>query len=167
MKRSILAALSLMIMPAALWAIQPSVQVDPPDVHGSRPVEPLTEKAVVRDYLQSWQSMRTALDHNQAQALDPDFVGTARTKLAQTVDQQAAMGIHARYQDASHHLQIVFYSPNGLSIQLVDNVTYNEEVFDRKGQALASHRIHARYLVVLTPAANRWQVRILQASPQS
>lgn len=167
MMRSILAILSLVIMPPAIWALQPSVQVDPPDVHGSRPVEPTTGKAVVQDYLQSWQSMRTALDQNQAQALDPDFVGTALTKLAQTVDQQAAMGIHARYRDESHHLQIVFYSPNGLSIQLVDNVTYNEEVFDHKGQALASHQVHARYLVVLTPAANRWQVRILQASPQS
>ena len=167
MKHFVLAALSFAMMPAALWGLQPSVQVKPPDVHGSRPVEPTTGTAVVRDYLQSWQSMRTALDENQVGALDPDFVGTARTRLAHTIEQQAAIGIHTRYQDESHHLQIVFYSPNGLSIQLVDNVTYNEEVFDSKSQALASHRIHARYLVVLTPAANRWQVRILQASPQS
>ena len=167
MIRSALLTISLAALPAVLWAQQPSVKVDPPNVHGSRPVEPTTKTAVVRDYLQSWLSMRRALNQNRPRDLDPDFVGTARTKLAQTIAQQVALGIHARYQDESHHLQIVFYSPNGVSIQLVDNVSYNEQVLDRKGHELASHRIHARYLVVLTPAATRWQVRIMQAGPEA
>ncbi|HUY82542.1 MAG TPA: hypothetical protein VMU92_12530 [Acidobacteriaceae bacterium] len=167
MIKSALVTLVLAVLPVSLWALPHSVQVDPPQVHGSRPVESLTEKAVVRDYLQSWQSLRVALDQNQPQALDLDFVGTARTKLTQTVKQQSSLGIHTRYRDQSHHLQIVFYSPDGRSIQLIDDISYEEQVLDHKGQELASRRIKARYLVVLTPAAARWQVRIFQAGPQT
>lgn len=165
--RSILAVLSLSGLPVLLGAQQASVKVDPPDVHGSRTVEPTTKTAVVRDYLESWKEMRLALDRNRPQGLDQDFVGTALTRLTQTVQQQAALGIHARYRDESHHLQIIFYSPGGVSIQLVDHVSYREQVFDRKGNALGSHRINARYLVVLTPSATRWKVRIMQAGPQA
>ena len=164
-RRALIAACALAV-PLSLWADQPpSVQVQPPALHGSRPLEPATEKAVLQDYLQSWQSLRSALNLNQAELLDQDFVGTALTRLAQTVQEQAAAGIHAEYQDLSHDLQIVFYSPNGLSIQMVDNVSYDEEVFGPNNAVLATHRMHARYLIVLTPAAARWQVRIFQAQP--
>ena len=145
------------------WAQEPSVQVRPPDLHGSRQLDPngVTEKAVVRDYLESWQSMRKALDTNQASLLSPDFVGTAHDKLADVVAQQAKIGIHTHYVDRSHDLQIIFYSPEGLSIELVDNVTYDEQVM-QGGTVLATQPIHARYLAVLTPTDVRWTLRIFQ-----
>jgi hypothetical protein len=150
-------------IPYAAMADQPSVKIEAPDLHGSRPLEKQTESSVIRDYLQSWQSLRTALDQNAADALDPDFVGTAHDKLAQTIAEQVKAGIHTEYQDRSHDIQIVFYSPDGLSIQLIDNVAYDEQVLDRNGSLTLQH-ITARYVVVLTPAEVRWRVRIFQAS---
>lgn len=152
-------------MPLGLWAQQPAVQVQPPSLNGSRHLEKLTATAVVRDYLQSWQSFRKAFDQNQPQLLDQDFVGTALRKLQNTITQQQKLGIHTRYEDRSHRLRIVFYSPDGLSIELVDHVTYNEQVLDG-ARVLGSHPVHARYLVVLTPSQVRWQVRIFQAEAQ-
>ena len=153
-----------MTLPAC--ADQPSVQVQPPELHGSRKLEPQTASAVVRDYLESWEKFRAALDRNDPAALDPDFVGTARTKLAATIAQQAKMGIHTRYTDQSHNLQIVFYSPEGLSLQMIDNVEYDEQVLDHD-RVLASQHVKTRYVVVLTPAEVRWKVRIFQDAPQT
>jgi predicted PhzF superfamily epimerase YddE/YHI9 len=72
------------------------------------------------------------------------------------------LGIHTRYLERSHDLQIVFYSPEGLSIQLTDTVEYEEQVLDHD-KVLATKPIRKRYLVVLAPAEVRWRVRIFQA----
>ena len=53
-----------------------------------------------------------------ADILDEDFVGTAKDKLANAIDEQAKAGVHTRYRDRSHHIQFLFYSPEGLSIEL-------------------------------------------------
>ena len=152
-------------MPIAIWAAQPSVQVEPSSLQGSRPVEKQTETAVIRDYLQSWQSLRMAMQQNRPNLLDPDFAGTARDKLADTIQDQAKLGLRTRYQDRSHDLQIVFYSPEGLSIQMIDTVEYSEQVLDH-GKVLTTQQVRARYIVVMTPAEARWQVRIFQAEPE-
>ncbi len=153
-------------VPMAIWADQPTVQVEPPDLQGSRAVESQTETAVIRDYLQSWQSLRSAMQQNRPELLDPDFAGTARDKLTDTIQEQAKLGLRTRYQDRSHHLQIVFYSPEGLSIQMMDTVEYDQQVLDH-GKLLTTQHIHARYIVVMTPAEARWQVRIFQAEPKA
>lgn len=152
-----------LLMSAPTLADEPSVHVQPPQLQGSRPLEKQTEASVIRDYLQSWRSMRQALDENQAADLDPDFIGAARDRLGETITAQTRSGIHSRYQDRSHDLQIVFYSPEGLSIQMTDNVEYEQQVLD-KDKVLATKVIHQRYIVVLTPSEVRWQVRILQAA---
>jgi hypothetical protein len=150
----------------AIWADQqPSVQVEPPQLQGSRPVEKQTEAAVIRDYLESWKTLETALDQNQAALLDSNFVGTARDKLANTIEEQTKLGIHARYQARTHDLQIVFYSPEGSSIQLIDTVEYDEQVLDGE-KVLTAKPVRERYLVVLTPSEVRWRVRIFQAEIQ-
>ena len=152
-----------LLMSAPTLADEPSVHVQPPQLQGSRPLEKQTEASVIRDYLQSWRSMRQALDENQAADLDPDFIGAARDRLGETITAQTRSGIHSRYQDRSHDLQIVFYSPEGLSIQMTDNVEYEQQVLD-KDKVLVTKVIHQRYIVVLTPSEVRWQVRILQAA---
>ena len=152
-----------LLMSAPTLADEPSVHVQPPQLQGSRPLEKQTETSVIRDYLQSWRSMRQALDENQAADLDPDFIGAARDRLGETIAAQTRSGIHSRYQDRSHDLQIVFYSPEGLSIQMTDNVEYEQQVLD-KDKVLVTKVIHQRYIVVLTPSEVRWQVRILQAA---
>jgi hypothetical protein len=148
---------------AALAADAPSVRIEIPQLQGSRALEKQTETAVIRDYLQSWKSFGAALDQNEPSLLDQDFVGRARDQLAATIDDQTKAGIHTRYEDRSHDLQIVFYSPEGLSIQLIDTVEYDELVFDHD-KLLATKTAHARYVVILTPSEVRWKVRVFQAA---
>lgn len=156
---------ALAAAPLALWAGQPTVHVASPDLHGPRPLAAQTANAAVRDYMQSWSAMKIALEQNRAGLLDPDFVGVARDKLAATIREQVKAGIRTRYQDRSHDLKIVFYSPEGLSIQLVDNVQYDQQVI-HDGKVLATEPMRARYIVVLTPSEVRWKVRIFQTQPK-
>jgi hypothetical protein len=156
---------SVFAMPLALWADQPAVRVEPSNLQGPRPLENQTATAVIRDYLQSWQSMNAALEQNRPDLLEASFVGTARDKLADTIQQQGAMGLHTRYQDRSHDIRIIFYSPEGLSIQLVDNVEYEQQVLDHD-KVLTTQPVRARYIVILTPTEVRWRVRIFQASTE-
>ncbi len=151
--------------PLGLHAAQPAVRVEPSNLHGSRPLEAQTGTAAIRDYLQSWQSLQAALEQNRADLLSPDFVGIARDKLTDTTHEQAALGIRTRYRDRSHDLRIVFYSPDGLSIQLIDNVEYDEQVL-QQDKVLTTQTIRAQYVVVLTPAEMRWRVRVFQAQPE-
>jgi hypothetical protein len=156
---------SLLLTPQLDDASHATVRIETPELHGSRTLEKQTESAVVKDYLQSWSSLRTAMDHNDSSVLDAYFVGTARDRLVDTIQDQAKYGIHTRYTERSHDLQIVFYSPEGLSIQLMDTVSYDEEVL-QKDKVLATKPVTRRYLVVLTPSEVRWRVRILQSEAQ-
>jgi hypothetical protein len=147
---------------SSIGSAQASVHVEPPNLQGPRPLPEQTATAAIRDYLQSWQSFKAALDQNRADLLDPAFVGTARDKLTQTVQKQSSLGIRARYEDRSHDLQIVFYSPEGLSIELTDKVEYDVEVLDHDRVKTTQH-LSARYVIVLTPSEVRWRVRVFQA----
>jgi hypothetical protein len=109
--------------------------------------------------------MNAALEGNSAALLDADFVGEAKDKLAATIQQQTQLGLRTRYQDRSHDIQIVFYSPEGLSIELTDNVDYDVELLDQN-KSQATQHVHARYVVVMTPAEVRWRVRVLQAQTE-
>jgi hypothetical protein len=149
----------------ALGSDHPAVRVEPTESVGPRPLEMQTATAVIRDYLQAWRSMSDGLDQNRTDRLDQDFIGTAKEKLAGTIREQAKLGIHTRYRDGAHDLQLVFYSPEGLSIQLVDKVEYDMEVLDRD-KVLATHHVRARYVAVLTPTEVRWKVRVFQAEPE-
>lgn len=165
MIKKLLVLIALLGGTAALWADEASVHVEPSTLQGPRPLAKQTESAVVRDYLEAWQAMSTALDQNSAGALDTDFVGNAREKLGDTVQQQAALGIRTQYKATSHDIRIVFYSPEGLSVQLVDNVDYDVQILDHD-KLQAQQHLHARYVVVLTPAEVRWRVRVFQAIPE-
>jgi hypothetical protein len=146
-------------------AAQADVRVEPVHLEGPRVLQEQTQTAVIRDYLQGWQSMGAAFDQNRVDLLDRDFVGTARDKMAEAIQQQSAAGIHTRYQDKSHDVQIVFYSPEGLSIQLIDNVEYAVQVLNRD-KVETTQQIRARYIVVLTPTEVRWRVRVFQAQTE-
>jgi hypothetical protein len=148
----------------AFAADQGAVQVEPTMLHGPRPLAKQTESAVVRNYLDSWQSLAEAMNQNRADLLNEDFVGVAKEKLAATIDEQAKLGLHARYQERSHDIKIIFYSPEGLSIQLVDNIEYDVQLLDHE-KVVATQPVHARYVAVLTPTEVRWKVRVLQAEP--
>jgi len=59
----------------------------------------------------------------------------------------------------------LFYSPDGLSIELTDKVDYEVQVIDHD-KVITTQRESSRYLVVLTPAEVRWKVRVFQSVPQ-
>jgi hypothetical protein len=129
---------------------------------GPRVLTEQTASAVIQDYLQSWQSLSAALEQNRADLLNMDFSGAAREKLGETVQEQAGAGLSAQYRDSAHDIQIVFYSPEGLSIQLTDSVEYDVQVLDH-GKTITSQHMSTHYIVVLTPAEARWKVRVFQA----
>ena len=156
---------SLFTAIVALGSDHPAFRVAPTESVGPRPLEKETETAVIRDYLQAWRSMSDAFDQNRTGLLDPDFIGTAKEKLADTIREQAKLGIHTRYRDGAHDLHLVFYSPEGLSIQLVDTVEYDMEVLGRD-KVLATQHVRARYVAVMTPTEVRWKVRVFQAEPE-
>jgi hypothetical protein len=144
---------------------QPAVRVEPTDSVGPRILEKQTETAVIRDYLQAWRSLSGALEQNRADLLNADFIGTAKEKLADTVREQAKLGIQTRYRDDAHDIQLVFYSPEGLSIQLVDTVEYEVQILDHEKLQTTQH-VRARYVAVLTPTEVQWKVRVFQAEPE-
>lgn len=162
MLRSLLMVCTVVAAASALCAAQASVRVETSQFEGPWPLQEQTRAAAIRDYLQAWHTVREALNSNDAGLLDRDFVGTARDKLAEAIEQQAALGMHARYQDKSHDIQLVFYSPEGLSIQLTDNVQYDVQVLDHD-KVQTTQQVRAHYIVVLTPAEVRWRVRVFQA----
>jgi hypothetical protein len=165
MTKLALAMCAVVALTCSLRADQPTVRLEPPNLQGPRVLNEQTKAAVVRDYLQAWQSLRGALEQNRVDLLNRDFVGTAKDKLSDTIRDQVTMGISTRYLDQSHDLQIIFYSPEGLSIQLVDNVEYEVQVADHN-KTRATQKMHARYVVVMTPAEVRWRVRIFQGGPE-
>jgi hypothetical protein len=144
-------------------ADQSSVRVQPMKLQGPRVLNDQTRDAVIRNYLEAWQSLGKALEGNRTDLLDRDFVGTAKNKLTNTIREQVTAGVSTRYVDRSHDLQIVFYSPEGLSVQLVDKVDYDVQVLDH-GKVQSTQQEHAQYVVVLSPSEVRWRVRILQAA---
>ena len=148
---------------APLLSQQPTVHIEPGRVDGPRPLAAQTRAAVIKDYLQAWQIMRDAFSANQAAVLDSAFVGSAREELADAIAQQNTLGIRTHYQDRAHDLRIVFYSPEGLSVELTDTVDYDLEVIGADGKSIATTHQTAHYIAVLTPSEIRWRVRVFQS----
>jgi hypothetical protein len=150
---------------AAFAVDQPVVRVEPSKLEGPRQLQQQTAKAVVQDYLDSWAALGNAFSQNRPDLLDKGFIGEAEDKLAGTIKQQQSNGVHTVYRDKSHDVKILFYSPDGLSIELADSVQYDVQLFDHD-KAIGTEHVHARYIVVLSPTEVRWRVRIFQAQPE-
>jgi hypothetical protein len=139
-----------------------TVRIEPSTtLKGPRVLEEQTASGAIRDYLQSWQSLNAALQQNRADLLDSDFVGTARSKLGKTVETQAQLGLRTQSQDTSHDIQIVFYSPEGMSIELTDTVEYTVNLLDHD-KIVTSNHMRCHYVVIMTPTESRWKVRVFQ-----
>ena len=98
--------------------------------------------------------------------LDQYWVGVARDKFQRLIDDESRTGIQVRYRDISHNLQAVFYPSDGAALLLYDNVQLEMKVM-RSKQVIRSQKMSARYLVLMTPAQDRWVVRVLQEVPPS
>jgi hypothetical protein len=139
----------------------PRVQLNVDNV-GPRAIEDLTAKSVPRDYALAWQTLEQALDRNRADVLDAYFTGFAKDELKQRVHSQAASGLHTRYRDRGHKLAAIFYAPAGDAIELRDHAQFDIEIFEG-GKVISDEPVNLEYMVIMTPGADRWLVRQLQA----
>lgn len=129
-----------------------------------RQVEDTTQKAIARDYSAAWQALASALDQNRTDLLGTNFVGTASEKVGETIGQQRQAGLHQRYVDKGHHVNAVFYSPEGSAIELQDTAELQIQVLDGD-KVLHSEDVTVRYVALMTAAENSWKIRVLQATP--
>jgi len=140
----------------------PRVQLHAEDL-GPRQIEDLTSKSLPRDYALAWQTMEQALEENRPGLLDGYFTGLAKQDLTQRVRSQIKSGLRTRYQDGGHKLEAIFYSPGGDVMELRDHAKFDVEVSDG-GKVIYQEPVSLEYMVIMTPGADRWLVRDLQAS---
>ena len=129
---------------------------------GPRQVEDTTKKAILRDYSEAWRAMTTALDDNNAAALDSSFIGTAQEELMARIQDQKRTGVRTRISDSGHNLEAVFYSPEGSALQLHDSANVEIELLDG-GTVIHSEQTTLHYVVLMTVTEDRWKVRLFQA----
>jgi len=153
------------MMSVVAGSAQATIHVKSPDSSGTSTLQDPTASAAIQDYLQAWEGFRSAMAQNRADLLDSEFIGTAKDKLTATIKQQEALGIRSAYQAKSHNIQIVFYSRDGLSLELIDDVDYDVQLLIHDRQS-ATKNVRARYVVVMTPTETKWRVRVFQAVPE-
>lgn len=132
---------------------------------GPRTVEPLTERSVLRDYKFAWVNLSHALESNSLGPLNALFDGSARSWLDNAVSNQRRTGLTSRYLNQSHKLEAVFYAPEGDVMELYDTAEYDLEILDGTKTIHNEHAV-VHYVVLMTPGADRWVIRQLQAVPQ-
>ncbi len=129
-----------------------------------RSVESLTEHSIVRDYTAAWQSLTEASEYDSPGRLDAYFVGTARLNLGKELNDQKKARTHVRYLNQEHRLKAVFYAPEGDVMELQDEAEYQMQVVSDE-KVVHDEHVVVKYVVLMTPAADRWVVRQLQAVP--
>jgi hypothetical protein len=132
---------------------------------GPRSMESQTETVILRDYKFAWTSLEQALESNSTAPLSGLFAGTANTWLTNSVTSQRSSGLSSRYLNQNHKVEAVFYAPEGDMIELHDTADYDLQIFDG-GKTIHDEHVVVRYVVLMTPGADRWVIRQLQAVPQ-
>jgi hypothetical protein len=140
----------------------PRVQLNADNVI-PRPIEDLTGKSVPRDYALAWQSLAQALESNRAGLLDAYFTGLAKQDFGKRINSQIKSGLQTRYTDRGHKLEALFYSPAGDVMELRDHAQFDMQVLDG-GKVIYEEPVNAQFMVLMTPGADRWLVRQLQAT---
>lgn len=165
------ALLIMCVLALALISVKfaPSVSADNTLPHvelnatnmGPRPIEDLTHQVVARDYAYAWQTMAEALKENRKDLLEGYFTGLAKEKLTKLIADQVKTGVRVEYTDHGHTLEGLFYSPGGDAMQLRDQARLEVQVMD--GDKVIHHeQVNLRYMVLMTPGADRWLVRDLE-----
>jgi hypothetical protein len=130
-----------------------------------RAMESLTERAILRDYKFAWYNLGLAMESNSTAPLNALFVGSANKWLHDAVDSQRHNGLSSRYLNQTHKVDAVFYSPEGDVLELHDTAGYDLQVLDGS-KMIHNEHVTVHYVVLMTPGADRWVVRDIQAVPQ-
>jgi hypothetical protein len=154
-----------LVFPDAGIAADSSPTIEMQSNHvGPRTLEPLTENRIVRDYRFAWESLAQALESNSISPLNGPFEGDASARLHETVTNQRRSGLSSHYRNQVHKVEAVFYAPEGDLIELHDTAEYDLQLLDGS-RAIHDQHVTIRYVVLMTPGADRWIVRQLQAVP--
>ena len=165
---SLLAVLAVLLLGVVGYDLRASADDDLPRVEfngdnvSPRPIEDLTSKSVPRDYALAWQTLAQALAGNKTGLLDGYFTGLAKTDFAQRINSQIKSGLQTKYTDHGHKLEAIFYSPAGDVMELRDHVQLDMQILDG-GKVIYDQPVNAQYMVIMTPGADRWLVRQIQA----
>jgi hypothetical protein len=130
-----------------------------------RSVETLTQRALLRDYKFAWTNLAQALQTNSAAPVSGLFVGSANRWLRDAVSSQRRSGLSSHYSNQNHKVEAVFYAPEGDVIELHDVAEYDYQILDG-GKAVHNEHALVHYVVLMTPGADRWVVRQIQAVQQ-
>jgi hypothetical protein len=85
--------------------------------------------------------------------------------MTQRIAAQRRNGMRTQYEDAGHKVKAVFYSPDGGEMQLEDEAELSVKAFDGD-RLIYSAKAPKKYLVLMTPGADRWYVRSLESIPE-
>lgn len=127
-----------------------------------RAVEPLTEHSIARDYAAAWKTLDQASEEDSPAAIDAYFVGDANSVFHRAIAGQQSSGVKVRYLNQVHNLKAVFYAPEGDVMELQDAAEYQLQILS-DGKVIHDEHVVAQYVVLMTPAADRWVVRQLQS----
>ncbi|HLK34352.1 MAG TPA: hypothetical protein VKT29_14755 [Terriglobales bacterium] len=157
------AVVALFLSVTCLAADAPQVQFDISHI-GPRQMEDVTGRNIPRDWGRAWQTLAVAFEQNQPDLLGHYFVGFAQQKLAAAIAAQEKSGLRTRYIDHGHKLAAYFYSPDGGAIELHDTADLEIQVLDGN-TVIHSERATLHYIGLMTPAADHWEVRLLESVP--
>ena len=155
--------LLLAVSLASFAADAPSVQFDTSHI-GPRQMEDVTGRNIPRDWGRAWQTLAVAFEQNRPDLLGRYFTGFAQQKLAAAIAAQRKSGVRTRYIDHGHKLAAYFYSPDGGAIELHDTASLEIQVLDGN-DLVHSERVTLHYVGLMTPAADHWEVRLLESVP--
>lgn len=163
----VIAALVLLLLlgltslpPWVMAADNPSVSLDAAQA-GPRQVEDTTVQAISRDYASAWKSLAQAVDENNADVLNANFVGVARERFGNLIADQKKNGLRQRIVDRGHKVRVTFYSPDGSSLQIHDTAQIEVQYLDGN-KVVSSEPMTANYIGLLTPGENSWKVRVME-----
>jgi hypothetical protein len=130
-----------------------------------RTMEDLTRTAIARDYARGWDTLTQAYEAGSPAVLDAYFIGSARKDLGSSVEHQQKLGLQTHYQCREHHVKVVFYAPEGDLAELQDTANCQVQALDGK-KIIDDQNVVLHYVVLMTPAADRWLIRQMQAVSQ-
>ena len=119
---------------------------------------------MTHDYAQAWQDLAEGLNANRTDLLGDYFTGDAKVRLTQRISDQKKAGLRTQYLDNGHRVKAVFYSLDGGEMQLEDEVQLGIQIFDGPKMIYTDNSTQ-KYLVLMTPGADRWYVRSLESVP--
>ena len=91
------------------------------------------------------------MEENRPGLLNAAFVGIAKDKLTQAINNQASNGLKRRYIDRGHKVQVVFYSIDGSAIEMHDTVRLEIQLLDGS-KVVHSEQATLYYIALMSPA---------------